>query len=130
MRFCSLIAVLAGGASVLAQSPAAKPENAAKAAALAVEQAVALRSITDLRFSPDGRRLAFTVSRAPKDSTREQEIWMLNVQSRRSWRFAHSHKSSRNPSWSPNGCNWPSYQIARNVHRFISSPLMAARRKR
>ncbi len=103
MRFCSLIAILAGGASVLAQSAATKPDNGAKAAALAVEQAVALRSITDLQFSPDGRRLAFTVSRAPKDSTREQEIWMLNVQSRKTWRFAHGHKSSRNPSWSPDG---------------------------
>ncbi len=74
-----------------------------KAAAFSVKQAIALRSISDLQFSPDGRRLAFTVSRAPKDSTREQEIWMLNVQSRKTWRFAHSRKSSRNPSWSPDG---------------------------
>ena len=102
MRYCYLIALFAGGSFVFAQPAETKPDKA-KAAPFSVEQAIALRPITDLQFSPDGRRLAFTVSRAPKDSTREQEIWMLNVQTRKTWRFAHSRKSSRNPSWSPDG---------------------------
>ena len=102
MRHHYLIALLAGGSFVFAQTAETKPDKS-KAAAFSVEQAIALRPITDLHFSPDGRRLAFTVGRAPKDSTREQEIWMVNVQSKKSWRFAHSRKSSRNPSWSPDG---------------------------
>jgi Tol biopolymer transport system component len=87
---------------IFTQPPETKPDEA-KAAPFSVEQAIALRPITDLQFSPDGRRLAFTVTRAPKDSTREQEIWMLDVQKRKTWRFAHSRKSSRNPRWSPDG---------------------------
>ncbi len=98
----ALIVLLVGGSCVFAQSAETKKDNA-KRPRFSVEQAIALRQISDLQFSPDGRRLAFTVSRAPKDSTREQEIWMLNVQNRKTWRFAHSRKSSRNPRWSPDG---------------------------
>jgi dipeptidyl aminopeptidase/acylaminoacyl peptidase len=74
-----------------------------KGATFSVEQAIALRPIGELQFSPDGHRLAFSVTRPPKDAPREQEIWMLNVPGRKARRFAHSTKSSRNPSWSPDG---------------------------
>jgi dipeptidyl aminopeptidase/acylaminoacyl peptidase len=102
MRYIQAIALFAGWSCVFAQ-PAQTKKDTEKPAAFGIEQAIALRPITDLQFSPDGHRLAFTVSRAPKDSTREQEIWMLNVQSRKTWRFAHSRKSSRIPRWSPDG---------------------------
>jgi dipeptidyl aminopeptidase/acylaminoacyl peptidase len=91
-----------GGPLTIAQSAEPKANNA-QPARFSVEQAIALRPVSDLQFSPDGRRLAFTVSRAPKDSTREQEIWMLDVLSRKTWRFAHGRKSSRSPNWSFDG---------------------------
>ncbi len=102
MRYIQAIALFAAWSCVFAQ-PVQTKKDTEKPAAYSIEQAIALRPITDLQFSPDGHRLAFTVSRAPKDSTREQEIWMLNVQSRNTWRFAHSRKSSRIPRWSPDG---------------------------
>jgi dipeptidyl aminopeptidase/acylaminoacyl peptidase len=97
-----LIALFAAASPVFAQSTDTKRDKA-NAGTFTVEQAISKRSMTDLQFSPDGRRLAFTVNRAPKDSSREQEIWMLNVQTHKTWRFAHSRKSSRNPRWSPDG---------------------------
>jgi dipeptidyl aminopeptidase/acylaminoacyl peptidase len=102
MLYRAVIALFAGGSFVFAQV-AERKEDKANAATFSVEQAISLRPITDLQFSPDGRRLAFTVFRASKDLHREQEIWMLNVQSKKTWRFAHSRKSSRNPAWSPDG---------------------------
>jgi dipeptidyl aminopeptidase/acylaminoacyl peptidase len=102
MRYQYLIALFALGSFAIAQTVATNPDKP-KAAAFTVEQAIVLRQITDLQFSPDGQRLAFTVGRAPKDSPREQEIWMLNLQRHKAWRFAHASKSSRNPSWSPDG---------------------------
>ena len=97
-----LIVLFAGGSPGFPQAAETKSDKP-KTAALGVEQAISLRPIEDLQFSPDGRRLAFTVARAPRDAPREQEIWMLNVQSRKTWRFAHSKKSSRTPRWSPDG---------------------------
>jgi Tol biopolymer transport system component len=102
MRSGYLIALFFVVSPLLAQSTDTKPDKP-NAGTFTVEQAISKRSMTDLQFSPEGRRLAFTVSRAPKDSSREQEIWMLNVQSRKTWRFAHSRKSSRIPRWSPDG---------------------------
>ncbi len=95
-----LISLLAGGLFSFDETPKADKE---KSAPFSIEQSISLRPMTDLQFSPDGRRLAFTVIRAPKELPREQEIWMLNVQTKKAWRFAHSRKSSRNPTWSPDG---------------------------
>jgi dipeptidyl aminopeptidase/acylaminoacyl peptidase len=102
MRYCLLIALSFGVTIVSAESSDTKTDNA-KAGPLAIEQAIALRPMADLQFSPDGARLAFTVTRAPKDTPREQEIWMMNVQNRKTWRFAHTGKSNRSPRWSPDG---------------------------
>ena len=102
MCYPCVFTLIAGWSLGFAQDAETKQDKA-KAATFSIERAITLRPITDLQFSPDGRRLAFTVSRVPKDSPREQEIWMLNVQSKKTWRFAHSRKSSRNPSWSPDG---------------------------
>jgi dipeptidyl aminopeptidase/acylaminoacyl peptidase len=74
-----------------------------KTATLTVEQALALSQVSDLQFSPDGRRLAFNVTRPSKGATRSQEIWMLDVITRRLWRFTHSPKADRMPRWSPEG---------------------------
>jgi dipeptidyl aminopeptidase/acylaminoacyl peptidase len=80
-----------------------KTQTAGKTATLTVEQAIAVRSPSDLQFAPDGRRLAFSVSRPPKAGPREQEIWMLDAGTHKLRRFAHSTKSDRMPRWSPDG---------------------------
>jgi dipeptidyl aminopeptidase/acylaminoacyl peptidase len=70
---------------------------------LSVEQALALRRPADLHFSPDGKKLAFSVSRPPKGTGAGQEIWLLDVTAKHLRRFAHSAKSDRSPRWSPDG---------------------------
>jgi dipeptidyl aminopeptidase/acylaminoacyl peptidase len=103
MMYCPFLFFLFAGGSLAFAQVAETKQDKPNTASFSLEQAISLRPITDLQFSPDGRRLVFTVNRAPKDLPREQEIWMLNVQTKKSWRFAHSRKSSRNPSWSPDG---------------------------
>jgi dipeptidyl aminopeptidase/acylaminoacyl peptidase len=103
-----MFVVLAAGALLTAQSPQklsddAKKPAVAKAAILTPEQAIAVRRPSDLRFSPDGKRLTFTVNRPAKGATVGQEIWMLDVATRRLWKFAHSPKSDRMPRWAPDG---------------------------
>ena len=72
-------------------------------AQLTPERVLDRRGISDLRFSPDGNRLAFTVSEPPKGDVRNSDIWVLDLKTRESRRFATSPKSDRSPRWSPDG---------------------------
>ena len=100
--------VLAAVALLTAEPPQklsadSKTPDPAKAGILTAEQAVRVRRPSDLQFSADGKRLAFTVNRPPKGATQGQEIWMLDVPTHRLWRFTHSPKSDRFPRWAPDG---------------------------
>ncbi len=72
-------------------------------AALTLEQALNLRRISDLQFSPDGARVAFTVAEPPKDDKNVQHIWVLDVKSRALRQFTNSTESESSPRWSPDG---------------------------
>ena len=71
--------------------------------ALTPEHTLQVRQISDLRFSPDGRRLVFTVSEPVKGTTRNTHLWMLDVSTREVRQFTYSAKSERSPRWSPDG---------------------------
>ncbi|HEV2315021.1 MAG TPA: S9 family peptidase [Candidatus Acidoferrales bacterium] len=95
-------------AILLLASPLAlvKPRNAADSAAsqgLTPEQALNLHRISDLRFSPDGARLAFTVSEPPKAANNSQHIWMMDVATRQVRQYTFSEKTDNSPRWSPDG---------------------------
>ncbi len=84
----------------------AKPQNAADSPAsqrLTPEQALNLHRISDLRFSPDGARLAFTVSEPPKATNNSQHIWMMDVATRQVRQYTFSEKTDNSPRWSPDG---------------------------
>jgi dipeptidyl aminopeptidase/acylaminoacyl peptidase len=72
-------------------------------AQLKPEQTLNRRPISELRFSPDGSRLAFTVSEPPKGTTRSRHIWILEVATREVRQFTNSAKSEFAPRWSPDG---------------------------
>ena len=72
-------------------------------AQLKPEQTLNRRPISELRFSPDGSRVAFTVSEPPKGASRSRHIWILDVGTREVHQFTNSAKSEFAPRWSPDG---------------------------
>lgn len=72
-------------------------------AQLKPEQTLNRRPISEVRFSPDGERVAFTVSEPPKGASRSRHVWILETGTRESRRFTNSDKSEFAPRWSPDG---------------------------
>ena len=68
---------------------------------LTPEMAITLRSESDLRFSPDGRRVAFVVSEPLHGAKRQTHIWVLDVATHDVRQFTSSAKSEHSPRWSP-----------------------------
>jgi dipeptidyl aminopeptidase/acylaminoacyl peptidase len=62
-----------------------------------------LRSISDLQFSPDGARVAFTVTEPPKGERRARHIWLYDKKSGAVRQFTFSAKDETSPRWSPDG---------------------------
>ena len=76
---------------------------AASFAQLKPEQTLNRRPISELRFSPDGSRVTFTVSEPPKGASRSRHIWILEVGTREVRQFTSSAKSEFAARWSPDG---------------------------
>ena len=75
----------------------------AQPAPLTPPQTLERRGIGDLEFSPDRARLVFTVTEPVKGTTRQRNIWMLDVASRRLRQLTFSAKSDWTPRWAPDG---------------------------
>src|SRR4051794_28337607 len=91
------IAGIAGGAALAADTPAPSP------APLSAEQVLARRQIGDLRASPGGERIAFTVTEPPSGERARRHVWVLDVRTRAVRQFTNSAKSEWSPRWSPDG---------------------------
>lgn len=79
------------------------PQADSPATKITPQQALNLRRIGDLRFSPDGARLAFTVSEPPKDTANPTHIWVMNVATKHVRQYTYSDKTENSPRWSPDG---------------------------
>jgi len=79
------------------------PVSPFRPGALTPEQALKIRHISDLSFSPDGSRLACVVAELPKGQTPESHIWMLDTARGGFRQFTFSAKSESSPRWSPDG---------------------------
>ena len=79
-------------------TPAASPGNQ-----LTPAQFLNVRTISDLRFSPDGQLLAFVVTEPVKGTTRARHIWILDVRTKEVRQFTNSAKTEDTPRWSPDG---------------------------
>jgi dipeptidyl aminopeptidase/acylaminoacyl peptidase len=66
-------------------------------------QLLSLRTISDLRFSPDGQYVAFVVTEPVKGTTRARHIWLLDVKTKEVRQFTNSSKTEDTPRWSPDG---------------------------
>ena len=70
---------------------------------LTAQQAINVRSIGDLHFSPDGSKVAFAVTEPPSGTTRARHIWLLDVATKQVRQLTFSAKSEEAPRWSPDG---------------------------
>jgi len=70
---------------------------------LTLEKSIQVREPSDLQFSPDGKRVAFTVQEPPKARTTLRHIWMYDLGSHEIRQWTTSAKSESNPRWSPDG---------------------------
>jgi dipeptidyl aminopeptidase/acylaminoacyl peptidase len=65
-----------------------------------------VKSIGSVRVSPDGKKVAYTVSAAvmtPEKSEFVSQIWVANANGSESVQLTYAEKSSDNPQWSPDG---------------------------
>jgi dipeptidyl aminopeptidase/acylaminoacyl peptidase len=72
-------------------------------AQLTPEQALQVRQIGDLRMSPDGRFVAFTVTEPVKGTDRDSNLYLLNVETRQIRQLTFSPKNESSPRWKPDG---------------------------
>lgn len=67
-----------------------------------------LRSIGEVRFSPDGSRIAYTVINNDGAARPYSQLWIMTVADGKSIRLASGKDGSSNPEWSPDG-QWIAY---------------------
>ena len=81
----------------------AQTQSGAALKPLTAQQAINVRGISDLHFSPDGSRVAFVVTEPPSGTTRPRHIWLLDVATKQVRQLTFSAKSEESPRWSPDG---------------------------
>src|SRR5690349_7441581 len=67
-----------------------------------------LRSVGDVQWSPDGTRIAYTVSNNDGPRRPYSQLWIMTVADGKSIRLASGKESSSGPEWSPDG-QWIAY---------------------
>jgi dipeptidyl aminopeptidase/acylaminoacyl peptidase len=70
---------------------------------LTPEQTLGVRSISDLRVSPDGSRIAFVVSEPPKATDRNRDLWLVTIATKEVRRLTFTDTAESSPRWSPDG---------------------------
>jgi len=92
---CALVTIAAAPAGHTASTVAAP---------FTLGHALTMSTISDLTWSPDGRRLAFVVG-APDTSedTNNQDLWLLDLDTHGARRLTHHPKNDSSPTFSPGG---------------------------
>jgi dipeptidyl aminopeptidase/acylaminoacyl peptidase len=70
---------------------------------LTIDQAIDVREPQDLQFSPDGLRVALTVSEPPAAKPSVRHIWVYDTAAHELRQWTNSAKSESSPRWSPDG---------------------------
>lgn len=88
-----------------------------------------LRSVAAVRFSPDGSRIAYTVTRSDGPAQKFEQIQVMTIADGQSIALSDGEDPSGNPAWSPDG-KWIAYQGASAGKQglFIVHPDGAGRR--
>lgn len=95
-RAILLLVALTIPGSLLSQSPAKKR--------LTIRDMLSFKTISTPVLSPDGRRVAFTLSDVDfKESLYRTDIWVVDVEERNPRPFTRSKENESSPRWSPDG---------------------------
>lgn len=97
--------IIGGALTLFALTTVSAQEKAAadKSKMLTPEASLNLRSIADLRFSPDGSKLAFVVTEPARGENRSRHIWLWDKKTASARQITFSGKSESSPRWSPDG---------------------------
>src|SRR6202171_1008349 len=68
-----------------------------------------LRSVGSVELSPDGRRIAYTVTMRDRPGRPYGQLWIMEVASQKSVRLGAEKDSGGGPLWSPDG-KWFAFQ--------------------
>src|SRR6266481_5717113 len=82
--------------------------TAAQTRGLQSSDLLKLRSVGEVKFSPDGSRVAYTVINNDGPGRPYSQLWIMTVADRKSIRLAVEKESSSGPEWSPDG-QWIAY---------------------
>jgi dipeptidyl aminopeptidase/acylaminoacyl peptidase len=82
---------------------AQQTSNVDSSKGLTPEALLNIHFLSDVQLAPDGSRLAFVVSEAPKGDKRLQHIWIYDKKSSSARQFTYSARSETSPRWSPDG---------------------------
>src|SRR5262249_42134981 len=117
-----------------AQTPAPTPTARATPTAtpnqLTAAQLLSLRTISDLRFSPDGQFVAFVLTEPVKGTTRARHIWLLDVKMKEVRQFTNSSKNEDTPRWSPDGKRLAFISNRDDVRQIYAIPMNGGEAKR
>lgn len=73
---------------------------------MTTEDALAIRQIGAPQFSPDGKRIAYTISEwDKKENRRVSHIWLVSVDGGPTTKLTTGDKGETSPQWSPDGSN-------------------------
>ena len=100
---CATIAVVSAGNTPPARAQESASPASSQAKRLSPETFLELRSVQDPQFSPDGTRVAFTVSDPWKVDKQTRHIWLYDLTAKQLHQLTFSPKSESSPRWSPDG---------------------------
>ena len=99
---CATLAVLWAANTFRPRAQESAPAST-QAKPLSAETFLELRTVQDPQFSPDGTRVAFTVSDRWKADKQTRHIWLYDVAAKQLHQLTFSQKSESSPRWSPDG---------------------------